>query len=69
MTDNLLTTAEVAKILGVTVGTIKSWRWMGKRKELPHCKLGGAIFYRREDVKSFADAYGAMRRDKKIKVL
>ena len=52
---NRLTPAEVANILGITVGTLAVWRCT-KRYCLPFVKVGRKIFYRNEDVKAFVDA-------------
>ena len=47
----LLTTREVATMLGKSPFTISSWR--SQKKNLHYIKTGGSIRYRREDV----DAY------------
>ena len=49
--DSLLTTREVATMLGKSHYTVASWRSLGKH--LDYIKMGGSVRYRREDV----DAY------------
>jgi excisionase family DNA binding protein len=48
----LLTPAEVAKRLRVTVGTLNVWRCV-KRTNLKYIKVGRAVRYRPEDVEEF----------------
>lgn len=48
----LLTPAEAAAALRVSVGTLAQWRHH-KRYDLPYLKLGTAIRYRAEDVRAF----------------
>jgi hypothetical protein len=53
MENELLISADVvAKLLGVTVGTLSVWRCT-RRYPLPYVKVGHLIRYRREDVTSF----------------
>jgi excisionase family DNA binding protein len=48
----LLTPAEAADALRVSVGTLAQWRHH-KRYNLPYLKLGTAIRYRAEDIQAF----------------
>lgn len=50
----LLTPAETAAALRVSVGTLACWRCT-KRYPLPFLKLGHAIRYREADVLAFAE--------------
>lgn len=49
---NLLSPAEAAAILGVTVGTLSVWRSTGRYK-LPFCKIGRTVKYRPEDIEEY----------------
>ena len=51
----LLTTAEAAKILGVTVHTLSVWR-STKRYPIPYAKVGNLVKYREEDLKAFIES-------------
>ncbi|WP_207760021.1 helix-turn-helix domain-containing protein [Bifidobacterium primatium] len=42
--ENLLTPAQVAKILGIPVSTLSRWR--SERRELPYVKIGRVVRYR-----------------------
>lgn len=53
--NGLLTTEEVAELLGVKESTLIAWRHHG-RVALPHVKLSRAVRYRREDVEAFVRA-------------
>ncbi len=48
--DNL-STAEAAKMLGVSTATLESHRHRGIG--LPYCRLGGRVIYRRADVEQY----------------
>lgn len=48
--QKLLTTAEVADLLGVKPDTIESWRVRGTGPSLPWVKVGRAVRYRPTDV-------------------
>ena len=48
----LLTPAETAAALRVSVGTLAQWRFH-KRYDLPFLKIGSHIRYRQEDVEKF----------------
>ncbi|MFV7784364.1 helix-turn-helix domain-containing protein [Shewanella marisflavi] len=48
----LLTPAEVANFLGVTIGTLSVWRCTG-RYPLSFIKVGRRVMYRQSDVENF----------------
>ena len=51
--EKLLTTKEVAEILGIKVQTLRKWRMLGGGKSLPYVRLGSIksrCMYRKEDV-------------------
>ncbi|MGP1718853.1 helix-turn-helix domain-containing protein [Shewanella frigidimarina] len=50
----LLTPAEVARYLGVTIGTLSVWRCTG-RYPLNFIKVGRRVMYRQSDVESFVN--------------
>jgi excisionase family DNA binding protein len=50
----IMTPAEVAEILGVSVATLGKWRWT-HRYNLPFLKVGRNVMYRASDVASFLD--------------
>lgn len=50
--SNLLTTGEVAKMLGVLPNTIERWRCQGKGGPL-YIKAGTRVRYRKEDVEAY----------------
>ena len=50
----LLREQEAADILNVKVATLRRWRWAGKGPRFR--KIGGAVRYSVEDLKSFIDA-------------
>ena len=52
--DSLLTTKEVAAMLGKSRFTIASWR--SQKKHLHYFKNGGSIGYRREDVEDYLNS-------------
>ena len=51
----LLTQEEAAKYLGTTVGTLNTWRHLGKQK-IPYVRWGNRIRYRREDLDAWIQA-------------
>jgi hypothetical protein len=51
----LLTPAQMAKMLGVSVGTLAVWRCT-KRYPLPYIKVGGAVRYCRSHANDFVMA-------------
>ncbi len=50
----LLSTDEVADILGVSTSTLAKWRQLGE-PELPFFRVAGRIRYRLSDVESFVE--------------
>jgi len=52
--ERLLTTDEVAEMLGITEGTLRTWRCV-KRYPLPYVKAGSKVRYRAADVAKFID--------------
>jgi predicted site-specific integrase-resolvase len=54
MHDTLLYPSEVAKFLGVTIGTLSVWRCTG-RYPLKFIKVGRRVMYRQSDVESFIE--------------
>ena len=52
--DDLLTTQEVADLLGVKPGTVRSWRKPGRGPGPEHVMVGIRVRYRRDAVESFA---------------
>ena len=48
----LITAKEAAKMLGVNVGTLATWRYK-KRYDLGYVKVGKAVRYRRQDIHAF----------------
>jgi excisionase family DNA binding protein len=53
MQKQLLTTREVAEMLGFSPATITHWRARPPKKALPYLKLGGRVRYRRADVEAY----------------
>lgn len=51
LAESYLSPAAVAKILGMTIGTLAQWRT--KKIGPDYYKFGKAVRYRREDVKAF----------------
>jgi predicted DNA-binding transcriptional regulator AlpA len=47
----LLNEKAAAHALGLQPKTLTRWRWEGRGP--PHCKIGGAVRYRVEDVEAF----------------
>ncbi|RPA50729.1 DNA-binding protein [Shewanella vesiculosa] len=52
--NTLLTPAEVARYLGVTIGTLSVWRCTG-RYPLNFIKVGRRVMYRQSDVENFVN--------------
>jgi len=51
----LLTPKATADMLGVTSGTLRAWRSIG-RYDLPYTKIGALVMYRLTDVENFIDS-------------
>jgi len=49
--DGMLTTNQVAAMLGVSGATVGSWR--RNNENIPYIKMGKVVRYREEDVKAF----------------
>jgi len=45
-----------AHLLGLSVNTLRSWRYSGKYAEAlkPHTSVTGRVFYKEQDVRKFA---------------
>lgn len=55
---NLLTDVELADLYGVSLQTVRNWRWKGEGPRW--VKLGArCVRYRAEDVQAFIDAVAA----------
>ncbi|GAA0789666.1 MULTISPECIES: helix-turn-helix domain-containing protein [Pseudomonadati] len=52
--NTLLTPAEVARHLGITIGTLSVWRCTG-RYPLSFIKVGRRVMYRQSDVENFVN--------------
>lgn len=52
--DKLMPDEETAQMLGVTVGTLATWR-SNKRYDLPYVRVGRLIRYRLSDVRQWID--------------
>lgn len=46
---NMMTDVEVARYLGLSVGTIRRWRLLGA-SSLPYRRFGGSVRYWKEEV-------------------
>ncbi len=59
VTSRLLTAEEVARILGLSEGTLKCWRVRRRRDGPPFVKLGsrprGRVRYRLEDIMAYIE--------------
>jgi len=53
--ERLLTTVEVAEMLGIAEGTLRTWRCT-KRYPLAYVKAGGMVRYKAADVAKFIDS-------------
>lgn len=49
--EKLLTTQDVAELLGVKPGTVENWRYLGKGPSA--IKVGGAVRYRSESIQEW----------------
>lgn len=52
--DRLLSSIEVAELLGITEGTLRNWRYQGQGP--PYVKLGSAVRYKAADVQAYIDS-------------
>lgn len=52
--ERLLSTAEVAELLGVAPETVRFWRWNGSGP--PAHKVGRLVRYQAKDVQAWVDA-------------
>ena len=50
----LLTPCETAKVLGLSVATLATWRCV-RRFDLPFCRVGRSVRYKEDDVLAFID--------------
>ena len=57
--DKLLTTEEVAEMLGLNPGTLSVWRSTG-RYDLPFVKIGRHVKYRKSDIYAFIESRKAL---------
>lgn len=57
-TGDFISVKETAAILGVSVETLRSWRYTGKHRETltPYAHISRRVFYKRDDVLSFSDS-------------
>ncbi len=51
----LMSQQEVAEYLGTTVGTLNTWRYMGKNP-IPFLRFGNRIKYRKSDIDAWIEA-------------
>jgi len=58
--DRLLTVADVAEYLGLSVGTVYN---KVSRGEIPHVKLGRAVRFRRSEIDRWIDAQSRVAED------
>jgi excisionase family DNA binding protein len=54
--DELLTTAQVAEILGLSEGTLSTWRCT-RQEEVPYLKIGRCVRYKRSDVEAWVRSW------------
>lgn len=54
--ERLLTAAEVAAWLGLSIGTIRN---KASRKEIPHEKVGGSVRFRRSAIEAWIESHPA----------
>lgn len=57
--EKLMTTAEVAAYLGVSVQTLYTWRWVGHGPRAS--RVGKHLRYRRADIESWLDKQAERR--------
>ena len=55
MEEQLLTPAEVAGMLKISLHTLASWRRQANTHDLPWIEVGGSIRYRNSDVQGWLD--------------
>ena len=55
MHDDLMTPAEVAAMLKISLHTLASWRRQANPHDLPWIEVGGSIRYRNSDVQAWLD--------------
>lgn len=55
--SKLVTTAEAAELLGLNVGTLQNYRWLGRGPRFFHLGKGGSgvVRYRMEDLRAWAE--------------
>ncbi|WP_426212449.1 helix-turn-helix domain-containing protein [Pseudomonas sp. TWR2-1-1] len=53
-----ITAKETASILGVSVDTLRFWRYTGKHTKAltPYANISRRVFYKRDDVQRFFDS-------------
>ena len=51
----LMNTAQAARYIGVTAGTLSVWR-STKLIKIPHIKIGSRVLYRQSDLDKFIEA-------------
>lgn len=54
--DALITEAEAAALLAIAPATLKAWRSTNRTAKPVHCRIGGAVRYRRSDIDAFIAA-------------
>lgn len=54
--DALLTESQAAAILNVAPATLTAWRATNRTARPIHCRIGGAVRYRRSDIDAFVQA-------------
>lgn len=52
-----LRTADAARLIGITPGTLRNWRSDGRRDQPAFIRIGAMVLYRREEVERFAARY------------
>lgn len=57
MQEQLLSTSEAAKILGVKPRTMSKWRKDNTHPDLVYIQIGSRVRYRKEDLKKWLDAH------------
>lgn len=53
--DALLTEVQAAALLNVAPATMTAWRVTKRAARPAHCRIGGAIRYRRSDIDAFIE--------------
>jgi predicted DNA-binding transcriptional regulator AlpA len=54
--DSLLTEAQAAAVLNIAPATLVAWRATKRAVRPAHCRIGGAVRYRRSDIEAFIEA-------------